>query len=162
VPDRCSSTQVVELALLLGRRVGIGEGRGKADAFEWVLRVTLERLGRLDAEALVDRRDDVDRVRVLAPYSRLRDVRRPRHDHRVRGPTLVVRVALPELEWRVERPRPTGRIVVVGERRAEDVEVLQVLFDGVGYRIEKLVLVDRTVRATFTRRAVVGHEDDHR
>ena len=89
------------------------------------------------------------------------DPLRPGDDHRIGDAALEV-VALPHLERRVERPRPADRIVVVGRRRAELVEVRHVLLDRVRDAVEELVLVDRAVRAALAARAVVGDEHDDR
>ena len=90
------------------------------------------------------------------------DPGRPGDDQRVGGAALVVRVALPQLERRVERPGPPGRVVVVRPRAAELVEVLEVLLHRVGEAVEELVLVDRAVRPALARGAVVGDEHDDR
>ena len=86
----------------------------------------------------------------------------PGDDHRIGRAALVARVALPHLERRVERPGPAGRIVVVGLRAAEVVDVLERLLDRVGQAVEDLVLVHRAVRAAFAGGAVVGDEHDQR
>ena len=123
---------------------------------------SLDRLGGLDPQALVDRRHDVHGVRELPPHAGLADLRRPRDDHRVGRAALPVPVALPQLERRVERARPSGRVVVVGARAAEDVQVLEVVLDLVRDAVEVGVLVDRSIRTALARRSVVGHEHDHR
>src|SRR6185369_11312726 len=109
-----------ELRLLARRRVGGVEAVRKADTLERLLRVAVDRVGQLDAEAFVQRRDDVDGVVVLAAdLAGALDPLRPGDDQRVGSATAVVAVALPQLERRVERPRPAGRIVVVRPRAAE-------------------------------------------
>ena len=163
VPDRPGPEHRVELRLLLRRRVGVVEAVAEADPLDRVLRVAVHHVGHLDAHGLQERRHDVDRVGVLPPErADVLDLRRPGHDQRVGGAALEVRVALPHLERRVERPRPPGRVVVVGLRAAELVEQLQVLLGGVGDAVEELVLVDRPVRPAFARRAVVGDQHDDR
>ena len=91
-----------------------------------------------------------DRMAVLAPQAGgPDDALRPRDDHGVGSAALVVGVALPHLERRVERPRPAVGVVVEGAWSAELVEVLEVLLDRVRDAVEELVLVHRAVRATL-------------
>src|SRR5262249_13777696 len=107
VPDRPRAEHGVELRLLARVRVRVGEARGEADPLDGLLRVALDLVGRLDPEALVERRDDVDRVRELRSQLAGRgDALRPADDQRVGGAAAIAAVALPELEGRVERPRP--------------------------------------------------------
>src|SRR5262249_6731424 len=113
VPDRGRTSHRIELRRLRGLSGWVGEGGREADPLERILRVALERLGRLDVEAFVDGRDDVDRVRVLATDAWPGDAAGPGDDHRVGGAALVVGIPLPHLERRVERPGPPGRVVVV-------------------------------------------------
>ena len=161
VVDRAGAEHRVELRLLaLGVRVV--QARREALALERVLREAVDDLRQLDPEQFVDRRRDVDRVGVLRPDARCLDLRRPGDDHRVGSAALVARVPLPHLERRVEGPGPAGRIVVVGLRAAEVVDVLERLLDRVRQPVEELVLVHRAVRAALARRAVVGDEDDQR
>ncbi len=162
VPDGARAEHREEGALLRRRDVVAGERRAEAHALERLLRVALHDLGQLHAEQVVHRRDDVGRVQELVPeLAPGLDSLRPRDDQRIRDAALEV-VALPHLERRVEGPRPADRIVVVGPRRAEVVDVLQVLLDRVGDAVEELVLVDGAVRPALAARAVVGDEDDDR
>ena len=86
------------------------------------LRVPLDRLRRLDAEDVEDRRHEVDRVVVLvADLAAGLRPGRPRDDARV-ARAAVELVALPHLERRVERHRPAVRVVVVRLRAAELVD----------------------------------------
>ena len=162
VPDRPRAEHRVELRLLR-RGVRIVEAGFEADALDRLLRVAVDDVRELDAEALEQGRHDVDRVAVLAADLAIGlDPGRPRDDQRVGRAALVVRVALPQLEGRVERPRPAGRVVVVRPRAAELVEVLEVLLHRVRQPVEELVLVDGAVRPALARGAVVGDEHDDR
>ena len=58
--------------------------------------------------------------------------------------------------------RPPGRVVVVGVRRSQVVQVAQVVGHVVRVGVEELVLVDRAVRAALTGRAVVRAVHDDR
>ncbi len=100
-------------------------------------------------------------VVLLADLAACRDAGWPGDDARVTG-SAVELVALPHLERRVEGHRPTVRVMVVGLRAAEIVEEREVVLDRVGDPVEELHLVDRPVRATFTRGAVVRDEHDQR
>ncbi len=163
VPDRSCSEHGEELRLLARRRIRVVQAVGEADALDRLLRVPVHLVGGFEVEALVDRRHDVDGVRVLAAdLAGPSDAAGPRHDQRVGGAAAVVAVALPHLERRVERPRPSGRIVVVGARAAELVELLEVLLDRVGDAVEELVLVHGAVRTALARGTVVGYEHDQR
>ena len=163
VPDRPRPEHRIELRLLRRRGVGVVERRAEAHAFDRMLGVAVDHVGHLDAHGLEQRRHDVDRVGVLPPeHADILDLRRPGHDQRIRRAALEVRVALPHLERRVERPGPPGGVVVVGLRAAELVQQLEVLLRGVGDAVEELVLVDRPVRPAFSRRAVVGDQHDDR
>jgi hypothetical protein len=113
-------------------------------------------VGQLQAEALVDRRNEIGRVAELVPeLGAGLDPCRPRDDQRIGDAALEV-VALPHLERGVEGPGPADRVVVVGVRAAERVQVLQVLLHVVGNAVEELVLVDRAVGPALTGGAVVG------
>src|SRR5262245_19367853 len=100
---------------------------------------------------------------VLVPDLACRlDSLRPRHDQRVRGATLVVRVALVHLERRREGYGPTGGVVVVRLGRTQDVEVLEAVLDRVDDAVEELHLVDGAVWTAFAARSVVADDDDDR
>ena len=162
VPDRPGAEHREELRLLR-RGIRIGEAGLEAEAFEWLLGVAVDDIGQFEAEAFVEGRHDVDRVVVLAAdLAGGGDPGRPGDDQRVGGAALVVRVALPQLEGRIEGPGPAGRVVVVGSRAAELVEVLEVLLHRVGQAVEELVLVDGPVRPALAGGAVVGDEHDDR
>ena len=115
VPDRARAEHRVELRLLPGVGASASSKAGReADALDRLLGVALDDLGQLDAEAFVAASGRCRSRGCTAGASRLRaDPRRPGDDQRVGGAALVVGVALPQLERRVERPRPAGRIVVV-------------------------------------------------
>jgi len=148
-PNRSRAQHDVELARLPGLRLGVVEAVGEAGALERPLGVAPDHLRRLDAEALVHGRDDIAAMRVLMTDLALGlDALGPVHDHRV-GDTAFPGVALEELARRVERERPTCRVVVVRVRRAEDVEHFQVVLHLVHDAVEEHVLVDRPVRAAL-------------
>ena len=144
---------------LLALDPGVIQARREALALDRVLREAVYDLRHLNAEKLVDRRCDVDRMRVLRPNPGLLDPCRPRDDHRIGRATLIARVALPHLERRVEGPGPAGRVMVVRLRRSQFVEVLECFLDRVGQPVEQLILVHRPVRTTFARGAVIGNEN---
>ena len=84
-------------------------------------------------------------------------------DHqRVAGAAGVLGVALEHREWRGKRRRPAGRVVVVGFRAAQCVEILHVLAQFIRVAVEELVLVHRTVGRTFAGGAIVGAVEDQR
>ena len=118
--------------------------------------------GRLDAENVQDRGDEVDRVVVLLADlpARLR-AGGPRDDAGVAG-SAVVLVALPHLERRVEGHGPAGRVVVIGLRAAEVVDLGEVRGEVVGHAVGELHLVDRAVGAALAACAVVGYDHDQR
>ena len=162
VPDRARAEHRVELRLPLRLGCGVVEAVAHADAVERRLCVPLDRLRRLDAEGVEDRRDDVDRVVVLvADLAASLRAGRPRDDARV-ARAAVELVALPHLERRVERHRPAVRVVVVRLRPAELVDHRQVLREVVGDAVGELHLVHRAVRAALAAGAVVGDDDDQR
>ena len=161
-PERTGAEHHVELTRLLRLGFGVVEAVPEARALERPLRVALDLLGQLDAEALVHGGHDVDAVCVLVAQLALGlDACRPVHHHRVAYAALPG-VALEELEGRVEGHRPAGGVVVVGRHRAELVDEREVLLHVVGHGVEEVVLVDRAVRAALARGAVVGDPDDER
>ena len=84
-------------------------------------------------------------------------------DHqRVAGAAGVLGVALEHRERCGERRRPAGRVVVVGFRAAQRVEILHVLAQLVGIAVEELVLVHRTVGRSLAGGTVVGAVEDQR
>ena len=134
VVERSHPEHRVELGLPpVGGRV---RQRGRdALPLDRALGVALEHLRRLDAEHLVQRRDEVHRVDVLVAHAAARvDPLRPGHEQGIRHAALVAGEALPVRERRVERPRPAGVVVVVGARAAQLVEALEVRLDAVGRR----------------------------
>ena len=83
VPDRPRAEHRVELRLLLRGGVTGVEAVREADPLDRLLGVAVHLVGQLDAEAFVERRDDVDRVRVLpADLARAADALRPGDDGR--------------------------------------------------------------------------------
>jgi hypothetical protein len=161
-PDRTRAEHHIELARLQRLRIGIVEGVAEARALDGPLRVALDDLGRLDAEALVDGRENVAAVRVLvAQLTPGLDPLWPVDDHRV-SDAAFPGVALEQLARRVERHRPAGGVMVVGLRRAELVDVFQVVVDVVHHSVEERVLVDRAARAPLARGAVIRDPDDQR
>ena len=80
----------------------------------------------------------------------------PRDDHGITRSPGELAVALEHLERGGEGHRPAGRVVVVGVRAAQGVEVLHVLRQFVGVAVEELVLVDRPVGRALPGGAVVG------
>src|SRR5262245_13499889 len=94
-------------------------------------------------------------VVLVADFASRLDSLRPRDNQRIASAPGIVRIPLEHLVGRGEPDRPTCRIMVVGVGSAENVEVLQVFRQLVGIAIEELVLVDRTIRTSFTRCAVV-------
>ena len=162
VPDAARAQHDVVLRVLLRGRLGIVKAVLEALPFQRPLGVALDFRRQFDAQAVVDRGHDVAAVRVLVAHLTLGlDALGPVHHHRV-ADAAVPRVALPQLERRVERHRPAGRIVVVGFLRPELVELLQVIFHAVRDAVEEVVLVDGTVGAAFARRAVVRDDHDDR
>ena len=132
------------------------------DAIEVALDVALDLVGGLDAEEVEDRGDDVHRMVVLLPDLPGGGlVARPADDARVGRPAIEL-VPLPHLERCVEGHRPAVRVVVVGRRTAQFVELGQVRLEVVWDPVEQQALVDRSVRPALPARAVVGHEDDQR
>ena len=162
VPDRARAEHRIELRRPRGRdRSGV-EAVAHADPVEVALHVPADRLRRIDAERIEDRRDEVDRVVVLvADLTARRDALRPRDDARVRRAAVEL-VALPHLERRVERHRPAGRVVVVGPRASELVEQGQVRLDRVRDAVGELHLVDGAVGSALAAGAVVGDHHDER
>ena len=126
------------------------------------LHVPLDRPRRLDADAVEDRWRDVDRVVVLvANLAPGLDPLGP-GDHARIAATAVELVALPHLERRVERHRPTIRVMVVGLRAPEFVDHREVRLDVIGNLVHELVLVERAVGTALAAGAVVGDQHDDR
>ena len=84
---------------------------------------------------------------------------RPMEDERV-GHAALVGIALESLQRRVAGPGPAPRVVVVGPRSAEIVDPLEILLQALGDEVEEVLLVERPLRPTLGRRAVVAHDDD--
>ena len=143
-------------------RLGRVEGVGEADALERRLGDAADRLRRLEAERVEHGRDHVDRVRVLGAQlaARLHPIR-PGEDERV-GRAAAVGLALPAAERGVARPGPAPRVVVVGRRAAELVDVREVVLEGLGDLVEEAHLVERARHAALGGRAVVGDDHDQR
>ncbi|MNX95423.1 hypothetical protein D3C86_1276950 [compost metagenome] len=162
-PDAAGPEHGIELGVLRGGRIRAHQDRLEADALDGALGVALHLARRIQAQEVVKRGDEVDRVKVLVPHlAPGRDPLGPGEQHGIRGPALVARVAFEKLERRVEGQGPTGGIVIVGGRSAEVVEVLEVLAQGVGNAVEELVLVDRAVRAPLSAGSVIRDDHDHR
>src|SRR5947209_5329175 len=85
----------------------------------------------------------------------------PAHNQRV-ADTAVIAIALPHLERRVEGHRPAGGIMIVRQRTAQHIQVLEVLLQAIWNAVGYFVLVDRTVRTTLAAGAVIGDHDDER
>src|SRR5205823_12436056 len=116
----------------------------------------LDRLRSFDTHDIEDRWHDVDGMMVLVAYLALTlDPLRPGHDQRVTN-AAVIAIALPHLERRIERHRPAGGVMVVRQRTAQHIQVLEVLLQTVGNAVEKLIFVDRAGRSTLTAGAVIG------
>ena len=138
------------------------EGVAHRHARERILLDAAVDLRHLQPADVEDGRDDVGAVVVLvAHFAAGLDALRPRDHQRVAGASRILGVALEHLERRRRCCRPPGRIVLVGVRPAEPVDQLEVLRELVRIAVEELVLVDRSVRAALSRRAVVGREDDN-
>ena len=160
VPDRPRPQHREEPRLLGRRHVVALEGRAEAHALQRDLGEALDHLRQLHPDAVVDGGHQVGGVGELVPQlAPGLDLPGPGDDQRVGHAPLEV-VALPHLERGVERPRPAHRVVVVGRRRAQLLEVLQILLDLVGDAVEELVLVDRPVGAALAAGAVVGDQHD--
>ena len=162
VPDRPRAEHRVELGLPVRRRLRVVEAAAHADAVELALDVALDRPPGLEAEDVEDRRHDVDRVVVLIAdlAARLRPLR-PGDDARVRRPAIEL-VALPHLERRVERHRPAVRVVVVGPRAPEVVDLGQVLGRSSATPLANFISLTDPFGPTFAARSVVRDDDDHR
>ena len=162
VPDRPRSEHRVELSPAASRDVSVVEAVAHADPVEVGLDVALDRLRRLDAEAL----EDVGTRSIAWWYwSRISPVAVIAFGQEIMHGSLraaVELVALPHLERRVERHRPPVRVVVVGLRAAEVVDQREVRLDVVRHAVDELVLVERAVRAALAAGAVVGHQHDQR
>ncbi len=125
-----------------------------------VLGVTLHGAGQFDPEAVQHGRHEVDGVVILvAGLPSSGDLRGPRDDARVAG-TTVERVPLPHLERGVERHRPAVRVVVVGSRAPQFIQLRQVLGQVVRHTVGDFVLVDRAVGAALTAGSVVCDQHD--
>ena len=163
VPDAARPEHGVVLRLLGGRRVGCRvEGVLHRHAGDRCLLVAVDELRELQTACLEDGRHDVDGVVVLVAHLALGlDALGPVDHHRVAHAALVG-VPLEHAERRREPERPSGRVVVVGLRSAEHVDHRQVLGEVVGPLVEELVLVDRSVRRSLGRGAVVGAVEDQR
>ena len=145
-----------------GRRLGVVEGMGEAQALDRRLGDAPDAGRRLDPQQLQHRRDHVDGVGVLrADFALGLDALGPVDDERV-ADAAAIGLALPAAEGRVARPGPAPRVVVEVLRPAEVIEGLQVIFQGLGHRVEEQVLVDRAGRAALGAGAVVGDEHDER
>ena len=142
VPDAARSEHRVELRVLGGGNGGGVEAVAHAHALDRVLGAALHRVGEFDAQAVQERRHQVDGVVVLVPgFAAGRDAVRPGDDAGVAG-AAVERVALPHLERGVEGHRPAVRVVVVGLGAAQFVQHGQVLGQVVRDAVGDLVLVD--------------------
>ena len=139
VPDRPGAEHRVELRRPLRRGGRVVEAVSHADAVELALRVPLDRLRSVHAEDVEDRGDEVDRVVVLVADLPARlDPLGPGDDARVAGAAVEL-VALPHLERRVERHRPTGRVVVVGQRAAELFDLREILIRSSGIPLANFI-----------------------
>ena len=108
-----------------------------------------------------DRRRDVDHVVELAANLPLRlDALRPVHDRAVARAAPVRRHLLGPLVGRVHRVRPADRIVVVGVRAAEQVDLGREELGGLEstHPVEDCHLVEAAVRRALSRRAVVADD----
>src|SRR4051794_31153335 len=98
MPDRAGAEHGVKLRLPSRSRRGVVEARPHADTVERRLRMTLDRVRRLDSERIQDCRHEVDRVRVLVANLAARlSSGRPGDDAGVAG-SAVELIALPHLE----------------------------------------------------------------
>ena len=129
VVDRPAAEQLVVLrgALLVG--AAIGERLEKAHALDRLLRYAIDDVGHGDADGVEHGRHDVDGVEVLRSHgAAVGDAGGPVHDERI-GDTTLMALALPALEGRVARMRPAIRVMAMGERATQFVEMRQHRFE---------------------------------
>ena len=127
-----------------------------------MLCIALDHFRCFDTHDIEDRWHDVDGMMVLVAYLALTlDPLRPGHDQRVTN-AAVIAIALPHLERRVEGHRPAGGIMIVRQRTAQHIQVLEVLLQAIGNAIHKLALIDRAGGTTLAAGAVIGDHDDQR
>src|SRR6185503_17553819 len=150
VPDSAGAEHRVKLGLFPGGYRRIIKGQFDTHAVQRLLRYAVHGY----------RRGDVADVHVVVTHFPVRGNAVGPGDDRGVGDTPLVRgVALEQLIRRVERHRPSDRIVVVGLRSAEVVHEPQAFFHGVDVAVEEFDLVHRPVRAALSAGADVG--DDH-
>ena len=105
-------------------RLGVVEGVEHAEAFDRRLLDAVDDRRMRQARGLEDRRRDVDDVMELAADLALGlDAVRPVHDRAVARAAPVRRDLLGPLVGRIHRVRPANRVVVVGVRSAEEVDL---------------------------------------
>ena len=164
VVDRALPEHRVELRLACPGAVGsVSDGR-EALALDRALRVALDHRGRLDAEQVVDRRDDVDRVDVLVADAR-------------RDASISFGQETSTCRRRHPRSRPSASSTGTGCRTPTPSRCCsgcrtracrarrcarEVRLDRVGDAVEEPPLVERAVRAALAAGAVVGDDDDDR
>src|SRR5204862_7708824 len=86
------------------------------------------------------------------------DLGRPGDEAHVGHATLIASPSLPVGKRRVEGPRPTGVVVVVGGRGAEFVDVGDRQLGGVGDSVEEPPLVKAAIRTALAAAPVVGDD----
>ena len=158
VPNATGAQHDIELGLAMARGAGVIKCLPECHALDGRLGVAVDDLWRGDAQAVIERRDDVDGVDILVTDLATRpDALGPRDDEGVRDATFIRGPTLPHLVGRVKRHRPAERVMIVGLLRAQDVEVLDVLLDRVRRSIEELVLVDRAIGTVGAHKTLLTH-----
>ena len=162
VVESPAAEHLVVLGLVTAGRIGVSEAIGEADALDRPLGDAVELARRPDAGHREHRRDDVDRVHVLAAILALRfDAVRPVDDERV-GHAALVHLTLPAAERRVAGDRPAPRVVVMGEGPAYLVEASEPLFDRRAGDVPRTQVVERALDTTLRAGAVIGEHEDER
>jgi len=163
LPDAAGAEHRVELPLLAGGCIRIIQGHFDTHPVKGFLRNAPDGRGRCDVQQVVHGRGDVTDVDVVvADFSVRLDSLGPADDCGVGDAALVRGVAFEQFIGRVERHRPSDRVVVVRLGAAEVVHQLQAFLHGVDVAVEEFDLVDRSVGTALATGTVVGDDHDDR
>ena len=113
IPQGPVTKHLIVLYILPSLGIPVGEGTGKTHAFDWLLGVAVEILGRLEAQDFEDGWHDVNGMSILLPYLPFVPYQfRIVDDHGIVYSALVGLLLVP-LEGCVPCHRPTSSIMVI-------------------------------------------------
>ena len=142
--------------------IGVVKGRQQADTLHLRLRYPTDRLGGFNPDCFEQRRDHVNRVRVLMThFAASRNSSGPRDDARVRNAT-PVGLSFPAAKRRVPGPGPSPSVVIEGVLAPPLLNHFQIVLKSLRGQIKEHALVASAVLSALSAGAVVRHCNNER